>query len=71
MHGFESLANAVGVSITNFRSSHVLSSRVREYTETGVAITVSPPLGTAIVAGWTALLLVALFVRVRRMDIME
>ncbi len=39
--------------------------------QTRAAITVPPLVGTAIVAAWTALLLVALFVRVRRMDIME
>jgi nitrogen-specific signal transduction histidine kinase len=39
LHGFESIANAAGVAIANFRNSRVLSGRVGEFTEAGVAIT--------------------------------
>ena len=37
--GFESIANAVGVSITNFRASRQLGVRVGEYLETAMALT--------------------------------
>ena len=39
LRGFESIANAVGVSITNFRNSRELALRVGEYAETAMAIT--------------------------------
>jgi GAF domain-containing protein len=39
LRGFESIANAVGVSITNFRNSRSLGIRVGEYAETAMAVT--------------------------------
>ncbi len=39
LRGFESIANAVGVSITNFRNSRKLGIRVGEYVETAMALT--------------------------------
>jgi Histidine kinase-, DNA gyrase B-, and HSP90-like ATPase/GAF domain len=39
LRGFESIANAVGVSIANFRNSRKLSIRVGEYVETAMALT--------------------------------
>jgi signal transduction histidine kinase len=37
--GFESIANAIGVSITNYRSSRRLAIRIDEYAELALAIT--------------------------------
>ncbi|MGH2879547.1 MAG: ATP-binding protein [Solirubrobacteraceae bacterium] len=39
LRGFESIANAVGVSIANFRNSRRLGIRVSEYVETAMALT--------------------------------
>lgn len=39
LRGFESIANAVGVSITNFRNSRRLGVRIGEYLETAMAVT--------------------------------
>ena len=39
LRGFESIANAVGVSITNFRNSRQLGVRAGEYLETAMALT--------------------------------
>lgn len=39
LRGFESIANGVGVSISNFRSSHLLNHQVAEYTAAASAIT--------------------------------
>jgi len=39
LRGFESVANGVGVSIANFRSSRDLAGRVGQFTEAAVAIT--------------------------------
>ena len=39
LRGFESLANGVGVSIKNFRSSRELATQITNQAETAVAIT--------------------------------
>lgn len=39
LRGFESIANGVGVSISNFRNSHLLNRRVGEYVAAASAIT--------------------------------
>jgi len=39
MRGFEMIANSVGVSMTNFRSSRAASRRIADYTEAATALT--------------------------------